>query len=618
MVVIGVHSSKFSNEKSKSNILNATKRHLLKHPIACDFDLKIWTSLEIICWPTFLVVNPDGLIIAEFQGEMQTNLIKQFLNISFKFYADKLNKIKLDFGLSDNENFLNLSRKKNLNSLSFPTKIYYDSADNSLFISDSGNNRILVVEANSGEIKFTIGNGRQGYADSSFSECEFDCPQGLFYDKETKNLFIADTFNDLIRVADLETLQVRTLCGIPNKLNKSVIRDYDYIGGKKALEQHISSPWDLCLINKENSKVLLIACAGTHQIWLFSFENKVMSSKYDLNCLSWWKTLKFSWETLNCVAGNGKERNKNNSYPLQASFAQPSGLCLDIDGQNVYISDAESSTIRLLNLKDGSVKGLVGGDHLQPDNLFAYGDVDGKGSEAKLQHPLDVRYYFNPTQSEKHYLLVADTYNNSIRKIEIEAKMCKKLNLIDNEDSNLNEPSGLCVDQDRNRIWIIDTNNHSIKLVQNFDINSSEFKLKEFKIQFANDCIDSFSSLSKQLVLNKKNDLVRVRFNCELNKSAENVWKLKIIDDKDSVNENIGKFDKSKSAEDSNHLLKGLEYCIGLDESVGSIESISSINHLELSISVFYCGKDSNNSSLEVCKILKRKFQFQKMKFRIQ
>ena len=27
--------------------------------------------------------------------------------------------------------------------------------------------------------------------------------------------------------------------------------------------------------------------------------------------------LKFQWETLNCIAGNGKERNKNNSYPLQ-------------------------------------------------------------------------------------------------------------------------------------------------------------------------------------------------------------------------------------------------------------------------------------------------------------
>ena len=33
------------------------------------------------------------------------------------------------------------------------------------------------------------------------------------------------------------------------------------------------------------------------------------------------------------------------------------------------------STIRMVNLKDGCVKNVVGGDQLQPDDLFAYGTI---------------------------------------------------------------------------------------------------------------------------------------------------------------------------------------------------------------------------------------------------
>lgn len=129
--------------------------------------------------------------------------------------------------------------------------------------------------------------------------------------------------------------------------DKDKIGEYDLIGGKNSLEQPISSPWDLALVEKENSKVILVACAGTHQIWLYSFENKLLKS--DQQCLSWWKGLKFEWETLVCIAGNGKERNKNNSYPLQASFAQPSGLTYD-SSDNVFIADAVIFNNVVMNL----------------------------------------------------------------------------------------------------------------------------------------------------------------------------------------------------------------------------------------------------------------------------
>ena len=44
-------------------------------------------------------------------------------------------------------------------------------------------------------------------------------------------------------------------------------------------------------------------------------------------------------------------------------------------------------------------------------NLFAYGDADGKGIDAKLQHPLAVEY--NCTNG---FVYVADSYNHKVDK----------------------------------------------------------------------------------------------------------------------------------------------------------------------------------------------------------
>ena len=43
-------------------------------------------------------------------------------------------------------------------------------------------------------------------------------------------------------------------------------------------------------------------------------------------------------------------------------------------------------------------------------NLFAYGDKDGKGTQADLQHPLGVALV-----TDDGPLLVADSYNHKVR-----------------------------------------------------------------------------------------------------------------------------------------------------------------------------------------------------------
>merc|ERR1712038_2041019 len=105
----------------------------------------------------------------------------------------------------------------------------------------------------------------------------------------------------------------------------------------------------------------------------------------------WWKGVGRKFGMCYAIAGSGAEENRNTSYPLKAGFAQPSGITYDFDSHILYIADSESSSIRKLLVKNGGVSNVIGGDR-DPTNLFAYGDKDGKGSEAKLQHPLGVAY----------------------------------------------------------------------------------------------------------------------------------------------------------------------------------------------------------------------------------
>ena len=151
---------------------------------------------------------------------------------------------------------------------------------------------------------------------------------------------------------DFSTKEVRTVAG-------TNIQSADKEGGKPGVEQPLASPWDVCLAHSPTSNepdLLVIANAGTHQIWGLALRN-----------LTWWKKLQVESGTCFRLAGSGAEENRNNSYPAKAAFAQPSGLCSATlqtrsDEYLLFVADSESSSIRQVNLNDGSVKALVGGD----------------------------------------------------------------------------------------------------------------------------------------------------------------------------------------------------------------------------------------------------------------
>lgn len=466
LLVVGVHSAKFPNEKIDENIKNAISRYSIQHPVVNDNEIKIWEEFAVKCWPTLILLSPTGKILFSIPGEFHLSFIQNFIDVALEFYSSKmtLNKSLLaNLRYSDNLRSIQGygSGVKN-EKLRFPGKVAIDDTGERLAISDSGNNRIIVSSLN-GAISHIIGGKGSGFIDGVFDKAEFNSPQGVAW-HGSNTIFVADCNNHAIRKVDLLVKRVVTVAG-------TGVQGSDLEGGSVGTEQHISSPWDVVVGGSprlsDGRSILYIAMSGCHQIWAFFLKTTDYQKGSEL-------------EMGTCIryAGNGNEENRNNSYPHKAGFAQPSGLAVDEDGHLMFVADSESSTIRKINLANGAVQALVGGD-IDPMNLFSYGDIDGKGRDAKLQHPIGVAW-----DHKRNLLYVADTYNHKIKIVDVKKKTCQTMtNLLSKEGKFiLNEPSGLVLDSECKNLYIADTNNHQIIVVSlgNNEIRKINFYFDEY------------------------------------------------------------------------------------------------------------------------------------------
>ena len=69
LVVIGVHSAKFTNEKDSDAIRQAILRYEIEHPVVNDKNFEIWREYDAHAWPTLVLINPKGKIVGVHSGE---------------------------------------------------------------------------------------------------------------------------------------------------------------------------------------------------------------------------------------------------------------------------------------------------------------------------------------------------------------------------------------------------------------------------------------------------------------------------------------------------------------------------------------------------------------------
>ena len=411
LVVIGVHSAKFENEKDTENIRRIILRYEIEHPIVNDADFAIWRAYAVDAWPTRYLIDPAGYIIGRLSGEGGYDALDGAI-------AQTIAEFRKRGELNEQPLKLVLERAKVGDlPLAFPGKVLADAKSDRLFIADSDHNRIVVAKLD-GTLIETIGTGIHGRDDGPFDKATFFRPQGMVLDGET--LYVADTENHLIRAVDLKAKTVKTIAGTGQHS-----REYGQSGPARSVA--LNSPWDLQLLGR----TLYIAMAGPHQIWKMDLDKNEVST----------------------FAGSGREARHDGSL-LEAAFAQPSGITTD--GRNLYTADSEANIIRQIDLANSEVRTLVGGD------LFEFGDKDGHADGVRLQHPLGILAHDDK-------VLIADTYNHKIKELDPRARTVKTLvgngkpGQTDGASPSFYEPAGLSIANAK--LYVADTNNHAIRVV---------------------------------------------------------------------------------------------------------------------------------------------------------
>src|SRR5687768_9320936 len=69
LVVIGVHSAKFTTERETESIRQAILRYEIHHPVVNDKDFQIWRAYGTRAWPTLVLIAPDGTVVGSSSGE---------------------------------------------------------------------------------------------------------------------------------------------------------------------------------------------------------------------------------------------------------------------------------------------------------------------------------------------------------------------------------------------------------------------------------------------------------------------------------------------------------------------------------------------------------------------
>ncbi len=425
LVVIGVHSAKFPNEKEEENLRKAVQRYRLQHPVINDAEFQVWQQYACRAWPTLMFIDPAGKVIGKHEGELP-----------YEPFDNMLGQMVAEFdtqGLLDRTPMHFRLDQEPSGNLSFPGKVLADPVGSRLFIADSNHHRILVTSLE-GTVRYVIGSGAVGLNDGDFASATFNQPQGMALAEET--LYVADTENHALRRVDLASGTVETIAGTGNQGNVRQGR-----GPGRSME--LNSPWDLVF----HQGTLYIAMAGAHQLWSMSLADGMVGP----------------------YAGSGQESITDGPLAL-AALAQPSGITTD--GSKLYFADSETSSIRSADLDpSGRVRTIVG------LGLFEFGDVDGAEHNVRLQHPIGITY-FDGT------LYVADTYNHKIKRVLPATRSAFTLYGLGEagyrdgpgRQAQFDEPSGLS--GANGRLYIADTNNHRIRVA---DLGTGEVDTLELK-----------------------------------------------------------------------------------------------------------------------------------------
>lgn len=296
-----------------------------------------------------------------------------------------------------------------------PERLTYDN-DSNIIVVDRGNHVIRKITP-AGVVSTIAGSGISGYTNANGTNAQFANPWGVAIDAGG-NIYVADRDNRRIR-------KIATNGDVSTYAGSGV---NDAVDDDNPLQASFKQPLDLVFDKNGN---LLVADALSHKIRKIATDGKVST-----------------------LAGTGATGFKDDSNPLLAQFASPSGLGIDKDG-NILVADRINNKIRKIDLAN-KVSTIVGSG--------TKGTVDNDlPLSAQLSEPYDVDVDINGN------IYVVELAHD-IRKIATDGKVSTIAGIggttgfLDGEGSiaKFSSPAGLCIAKD-GTIYVADVNNNKIR-----------------------------------------------------------------------------------------------------------------------------------------------------------
>ncbi len=327
LVVIGVHSPKFAHEADPDALAAAVERYSVHHPVLDDPELTTWSAYTARAWPTLVLVDPEGYVVAQYAGEGHAHAIDALL-------ADLVPQHRERGTLQPGDSPY-VPPVVEPSDLRFPASAVR-LPDGRLAVADAGHDEVVLFDTDEEVVQRVVGFNEP----NGLCLLPPDVAAQVGYD-----LVVADTVAHRLAGLTLTTGGVRTLAGDGSQ----------WMAGDGTAR--LSSPWDVVWWRDR----VWIAMAGIHQLWTFD----PLTGEVEV------------------VAGTTNEGLLDG--PLEdAWFAQTSGLA--VDGERLWLADSETSALRWISYESGrgEMHTAVG------TGLFDFGFRDGPADQALLQHPLGV------------------------------------------------------------------------------------------------------------------------------------------------------------------------------------------------------------------------------------
>ncbi|GLY31473.1 redoxin domain-containing protein [Kineosporia sp. NBRC 101731] len=225
LTVIGVHSPKFPYEATPSAVERAVERYRVRHPVLDDADLLTWDAYAVKAWPTLVLIDPQGYVVAQVAGEGHVAEL-----------AGLVKERRTDVVVTE-------SCPEPMVCSESPTGLRFPGGllalpDDRVLISDTGHQSLVI-----GAVR--VGSGERGLVDGPPGTACFADPLGLALlpaevaERVGYDVVIADSGNDAIRGLRLDDLSTTTVA------------------------TGLSTPGDVAWFDGR----IVVAVTGRHQLW---------------------------------------------------------------------------------------------------------------------------------------------------------------------------------------------------------------------------------------------------------------------------------------------------------------------------------------------------------------